>query len=302
VPRNGSGTYSLPEAAFISGTVIDPAAVNSDFSDIASTLTTSVASDGQTPMTGNLNMNSNAITGATNVTASGAVSAATLTSSGATTVGTTLSVTGVATLSSTLNLAGQFNINTNKFQVASASGNTTVAGTLGVTGAATFSSTAGITGNLAVNTNKFNVTAASGNTTVAGTLGVTGAATFSSTGAFTGAVTAANGTSGSQVVNFSQFAQSLGTSGYITLPGGLRLQWGNDASVVGNKTTSYPVAFSGAPYGVWAIVKDTPLAGTQVTVGVAASPTSTQAVFVTTNAGTGVLAAANYFWWAIGPA
>lgn len=54
MPRNGSGQYSLPEAAFVPGTTISSAAVNDDYSDIASALTDSVASDGQTPITGPL--------------------------------------------------------------------------------------------------------------------------------------------------------------------------------------------------------------------------------------------------------
>src|SRR6056300_1179766 len=62
---------------------------------------------------------------------------------GATTLSSTLGVTGAATLSSTLavtgatGIDGDFDINTNKFTVASATGNTAVAGTLGVTGATT---------------------------------------------------------------------------------------------------------------------------------------------------------------------
>ena len=54
MPRNGQGIYSLPEPAFIPGTVISSAAVNEDFSDIATALTDSVAADGQTPVTGQL--------------------------------------------------------------------------------------------------------------------------------------------------------------------------------------------------------------------------------------------------------
>lgn len=56
MPRNGSGTYSLPQPPFVSGTVISSAAMNSDLSDIASALTGSVAADGQTPMTGQLKL------------------------------------------------------------------------------------------------------------------------------------------------------------------------------------------------------------------------------------------------------
>jgi hypothetical protein len=51
--RDGSGTYSLPEAAFVNGTTIDATAVNSDLSDIASALTQSMAKDGQTTPTAN---------------------------------------------------------------------------------------------------------------------------------------------------------------------------------------------------------------------------------------------------------
>lgn len=51
MPRNGSGSYSLPEAAFIPNTAISSAAVNSDLSDIASALTGSLARDGQGGMT-----------------------------------------------------------------------------------------------------------------------------------------------------------------------------------------------------------------------------------------------------------
>lgn len=47
MPRNGSGTYTLPESAFVPNTPISSAAVNSDFSDIASALTGSLARDGQ---------------------------------------------------------------------------------------------------------------------------------------------------------------------------------------------------------------------------------------------------------------
>ena len=104
------------------------------------------------------------------------------------TVSGTLGVTGVTTLSS-LNVTGatgidgNFDINTNKFTVASSTGNTAIAGTLAVTGAT------GIDGNFDINTNKFTVNATSGNTTVAGTLGVTGATTVGGTLGVTGQIT-----------------------------------------------------------------------------------------------------------------
>lgn len=52
MPRNGSGTYTLPQAAFVPGTTISSSAMNSDLSDIAAALTQSVSADGQTPFTG----------------------------------------------------------------------------------------------------------------------------------------------------------------------------------------------------------------------------------------------------------
>lgn len=54
MPRNGTGTYSLAQPPFTPGTTISSAAVNSDFSDIATALTQSVASNGETTITGQL--------------------------------------------------------------------------------------------------------------------------------------------------------------------------------------------------------------------------------------------------------
>lgn len=51
MPRNGAGSYSLPQPPFVPGTTISSSAVNSDLSDIASALTSSIAADGQTSIT-----------------------------------------------------------------------------------------------------------------------------------------------------------------------------------------------------------------------------------------------------------
>ena len=60
--RNGSGTYTLPAGnPVVTGTTIASTWANNTLSDIASALTDSVAADGQTAMTGNLNLNSNKI-------------------------------------------------------------------------------------------------------------------------------------------------------------------------------------------------------------------------------------------------
>jgi len=61
--RNGSGTYNLPSGnPVVSGSTITSSWANTTLTDIATALTGSVASDGQTPMSGALNMTDNLIT------------------------------------------------------------------------------------------------------------------------------------------------------------------------------------------------------------------------------------------------
>lgn len=69
--RNGSGVYSLPAGnPVVTGTSISSTWSNTTLSDIATALTGSVASDGQTPMTGALDMNSQKIVNLANGTLS----------------------------------------------------------------------------------------------------------------------------------------------------------------------------------------------------------------------------------------
>ena len=68
--RNGSGTYSLPAGnPVVTNTTITTTWANTTLNDIANTLTGSVASDGQTPMTGALNMATNDINNVGTLTA-----------------------------------------------------------------------------------------------------------------------------------------------------------------------------------------------------------------------------------------
>ena len=60
--RNGSGVYSLPAGnPVVTGTTIASSWANNTMNDLAAALTDSVAADGQTPMTGNLDLNTNKI-------------------------------------------------------------------------------------------------------------------------------------------------------------------------------------------------------------------------------------------------
>jgi microcystin-dependent protein len=67
--RNGSGTYTLPAGnPVVTNTVISSTWANSTLTDLATAMTGSVAADGQTPMTGNLNLGNNKIINLTDPT------------------------------------------------------------------------------------------------------------------------------------------------------------------------------------------------------------------------------------------
>jgi hypothetical protein len=109
--RNGSGVYSLPASnPVVTGTVISTSWANNTMNDLAAALTDSVAADGQTPMTGPLNLNSNKVTNVANATLTGdAVNYgqfSTPTFSGAVVCSSTLTVTGATALNSTLSVTG----------------------------------------------------------------------------------------------------------------------------------------------------------------------------------------------------
>ena len=70
--RNGSGTYNLPAGnPVVSGTTISSTWANNTLTDIATALTNSLASDGQTVATGNLQMGNYKITNLANGTTAG---------------------------------------------------------------------------------------------------------------------------------------------------------------------------------------------------------------------------------------
>ena len=99
--RNGSGVYTLPAGnPVVPATIISTTWANTTLNDISTALTGSVASDGQTTMSGNLNMGSNKVTALANGT----------NPTDAVTYGqfinptfTTLTVSGVSTFNGTAN-------------------------------------------------------------------------------------------------------------------------------------------------------------------------------------------------------
>jgi hypothetical protein len=65
MPRNGSGTYSLPVGnPVVTGTTISSTWANNTLTDISNALTGSLSADGQTTASGNLNMGTNRIVNA----------------------------------------------------------------------------------------------------------------------------------------------------------------------------------------------------------------------------------------------
>jgi hypothetical protein len=68
MPRNGSGTYTRPQADYVPGTTILATSVNSDLNDMAQALTASIARDGQTTPTANIPLGGFRITGLGNAT------------------------------------------------------------------------------------------------------------------------------------------------------------------------------------------------------------------------------------------
>jgi hypothetical protein len=113
--RNGSGVYTLPAGnPVVSQTVISSSWANNTMNDLAAAMTDSVAADGQTPMTGPLNVNSNKVVNLANATvATDAVNYgqfSTPTFTGAVVCSSTLTVTGATVLNSTLAVTGDTTI------------------------------------------------------------------------------------------------------------------------------------------------------------------------------------------------
>jgi hypothetical protein len=98
--RNGSGVYSLPAGNPVTtATTISSTWANNTLTDIANALTGSLSADGQTPLTGNLNVNNNNLT---NVATIGSVTSNNSgTATTATLASTTINNSGTA---NTLNL------------------------------------------------------------------------------------------------------------------------------------------------------------------------------------------------------
>ena len=205
--RNGSGTYSLPAGQpVVTGTSISSTVFNTLTSDLASALTTSVSSDGQTPITGGLK----ALDGT-----AGACSYTFTASAG----------TGLYSPATNQAAIAAGGVQVIKFS----SGATTITGTASVTGQ--------ITSTLATGTAPFVVTSttqvANLNVATAGTAGAVAVGGITGLGTGVATALAVNvGTAGSPVVNGGALGSpsSAGTLPAHTLGGAIT---GNSQNISG---------------------------------------------------------------------
>jgi hypothetical protein len=130
--RNGSGTYTLPAGnPVVTGTTISTTWANNTLNDIAATLTDSVAADGQTPMTGDLDLNSNKIVNLAPAAFAGEAVEFTQLTAATSVVTITGGTINGATIGATTPASG-------RFTTLESTGNTAVGGNLSVTGTSTF--------------------------------------------------------------------------------------------------------------------------------------------------------------------
>jgi hypothetical protein len=140
--RNGSGTYSLPAGnPVVTGTTITSTWANNTLTDIASALTDSVAADGQTPMTGDLDLNTNKVINLEPATVAGnAVEYSQFVNATTTSVNITGGTINGTTIGATTAATGRFTTLEATSTLAVGT-NTTVGGTLTVTGLGSFNGT-----------------------------------------------------------------------------------------------------------------------------------------------------------------
>jgi hypothetical protein len=167
-----------------------------------------------------------------------------------------LSVQTGASVTSGLSVGGALTVGSNLTVAAGAA----IGGTTGVN-TLTVANGASVTNGLTVVNAGVTVTAggasitAGGLKVAAGGANVTGAVAIAGSLDATGVVTAANGVTTGQVVNYGQFPTTLGGTGSFALPSGAQMKWGSGTSSTGgNVTINYVANFPTATRQVIATV------------------------------------------------
>lgn len=136
MPRNGSGTYTIPNT-FVSGATAVAEDVNTNFTDIASAMTGSLAIDGQSAMTGQLKALAGTLS-APGIAYNGDLDTGIYRSTTNTQVLVAGGVAGITHTDTAITIALPTTINANS----TVNGALSIGSTLGVTGTATFSGAA----------------------------------------------------------------------------------------------------------------------------------------------------------------
>ena len=157
------------------------------------------------------------------------------------------STTGNASIGGVVDVTGNFNINTDKFQVVASSGNTSVDGTLTVAGNSEFNGTVDIDNDFAVRESngildKMTVKSATGNIATAGTLDANGAVDFASTLNADGATTLGSTLT---VTGVSEFNNIVNVDGDFRVRNGILNRFVINNST-GNTTISGTLGVNGA--------------------------------------------------------
>ena len=260
MPRNGTGTYILPSGQpVVSGSIISADTHNTLMNDVATALTTSVSTDGQTPMLSNLSMGNNKIINLKNAT--GAQDAVTLGQLATRAFNAINVVNATSTLASSV-VGGLVQI-----------AGSTSAITLTLPVASTISP--GIGTITICNSSAYDATLTpQGSDTLAHVKGLTTGNIILTPGDY---ITITNQSSAAWIaINGSAeqgINQSLAYNGYRILPGGMIIQWGSFTATTGGVTSNgvaeaslavhYPIAFPNNMFSVIAGVNDVNGAGLQ---------------------------------------
>lgn len=281
--RNGSGIYNLPTGnPVVTGTTITSNWANTTLSDISTALTGSVAADGQTPITGDLQMGGNKVTGlGTPTSAQDAVTKAYADAS----------IAGLGTMATqnanNVSITGG-NISISAFAATSAD----------INGIGSFvTPNTGTTGGVRIRENS------AGGSAIIQFVNNAGTAEYSDISATSSNVlnlTSTGGVkaNGSAITTISQFSKSLTTNGYQYLPGGLIMQWGTTSTIspgYGTVTVTFPVAFTTSCFNVQ-VTPISPSPNNAASAPQITSTSATQTVIQNTDPDSAYTA----YWYAIG--